>query len=528
MRYASLPLLLLLLLAVAPLSVAQDKPEAKATAERSYFVYYTGSRIGWQKSSRATVQQDGKTLVSETESMYLKIVRDFDGQAFVIEGESKSLQTPEGRPVSESSVSVSGTQTIRRSATYGAETIAVEESTDGGETRKVSVDCKGKTLGTGNWAWGKLKAENRVKKGETIEYEKFDLENQSFEKESWTVSGTVTRKTVGGKTVEGVEVITVGGGHVNRVIVDAEGFPLVASLQGGFSIEVTDSIPKDFTPEPVSIESAMASKIVVKNQYKLTQMDVVIAYKHDDTDGIEPLVDDNAYHSVMKYDDANGSGYGLRLKSQKLPADFKAPALPMADLPDDVKKYLKPTAICQSDDTDLAKEAKRLTEGQTDSRKAAESVMNWVYKYLTKASGDTGSASAKQAYDEKKGDCTEHAALFVAVARAAGLPARNIGGVVYLASGDSAFFGYHAWAEVWLGQWVPVDATVNELGTSARYIIFQIDEPGDTYGSGRISRCIGQKIKPQIDAYEVQGGTSWKRKGARELKFAEKKEGDSK
>lgn len=514
-----LSVLLLFSFATAPTGQDKPAPADKVLAERSYFAYYTGSRIGWQKVVRSEVAQDGKTLLRERETMFLKIVRDFDGQAFVIEGDSTSTQTPDGLPVSEQSVSVSGSQTIRRSAVFGAESIEVQETIDGGETRTVKVDAKGRKPATGNWAWFTLKAQDRVRKGETIEFEKFNVEKKVFEKESWTVSGPVVRKTVAGKAVEGIEVITVGGGSVNRVVVDAEGFPLVASLQGGFSIEATDSIPKDFTPEPVSIESAMPSKVVVKQQFKLQRMDVTIPYKHDDTDGLEPLVDSNGYHDVLKYSDEQGSGYGLRLKSQKLPGDFKAPTLPMADLAEDVARYLKPTTICQSDDADLAKEAKRLTAGITDSRKAAEAVCGWVYKYLTKASGDTGSASARQAYEEKQGDCTEHAALFVAVARAAGLPARNIGGVVYLTTGESAFFGYHAWAEVWLGQWVPVDATVNEVGTSARYILFQVDEPGDTYGSGRISRCIGQKIKPQIDAYEVQGGTSWKRRGARELKF---------
>lgn len=524
MRYATLPLALLLLIAVAPRAEMQPKPEPKGKllAERAYFAYYTGSRIGWQKVERTEVVQDGKTLIRESESMFLKIIRDFDGQTFLIESQSTSLQTPDGIPVSETSSSTSGSQTIIRQTVFSADAVTVKETIDGGETRSSSVDAKGKKVATSNWAWHTLKTQDRLKKGETIEYDKFESDKKAFQKETWTVSGQVARKTTAGKLLEGIEVIVVGGGSVSRIVLDPEGFPLVASLQGGFSIELTDTIPKDFTPEPVSIQSAMPTKTVIKQQMKLKTMDVVIDYKHDDTDGIEPLVDDSEYHDVVKFDDENGSGYGLRLKSQKLPADFTAPKLPMADLPDDVKRYLKPTTICQSDDADLMKEARRLTEGMTDSRKAAEAVMNWVYKYLTKSSGDTGNASARQAYEEKKGDCTEHAVLFVAVARAAGLPARNIGGIVYLASGNNAFFGYHAWAEVWLGRWVPVDATVNELGTSARYIMFQIDEPGDTYGTGRISRCIGQKIKPEVNAYLLQDGTSWKRRGAREFKFGQK------
>lgn len=523
MRTASALIALALLLAIAPATIAQEKPapatDSKVLAERSYFAYFNGSRIGWQKQTRSQFVKDGKTLIREADTMYLKISRDFDGLVIEIRSESENIETLEGLPVSKQDVSVNGAQTTTRTATFNEDNVVVTEVINDAKPVVYNVDAKGRKVATGNWAWQQLKSADRVKKGETIEFEKLDMEKHVIEKESWTVSGSVTRKLTAGTTVTGTEVISVSGGNVSKIVVDNDGMALLATLQGGFTIEVTKSIPKDFTAEPVSIQSAMDAKPAIKDQFKLKTMDVVIPFEHDDTDGVEPLLDTNGYHDVMKYKDDKGSGYGLRLKDQKLPADFKAPALPLADLPEDVKRYTKPTTICQSDDTDLMKEAKRLTGGVTDSRKAAEAICNWVYKYLTKASGDTGSASAKQAYEEKQGDCTEHSVLFVAVARAAGLPARNIGGIVYLASGDNAFFGYHAWSEVWLGQWVPVDATVNEVGTSARYMMFHIDEPGDTHGSGRISRCIGQKIKPQIDAYAMANGAGWKRKGARELKF---------
>jgi len=60
--------------------------------------------------------------------------------------------------------------------------------------------------------------------------------------------------------------------------------------------------------------------------------------------------------------------------------------------------------------------------------------------------------------EEKKGDCTEHADLFNALLKAAGIPARNASG--YLLGDDSGAFSGHAWSEVaYNGDWVPVDAT---------------------------------------------------------------------
>ena len=60
--------------------------------------------------------------------------------------------------------------------------------------------------------------------------------------------------------------------------------------------------------------------------------------------------------------------------------------------------------------------------------------------------------------EDKKGDCTEHADLFNALLKAAGIPARNASG--YLLADDSGAFSGHAWSEVaYDGVWVPVDAT---------------------------------------------------------------------
>ena len=74
---------------------------------------------------------------------------------------------------------------------------------------------------------------------------------------------------------------------------------------------------------------------------------------------------------------------------------------------------------------------------------------------------------------EPKGDATEHARLFVALARAVGLPAREVRGLVYLGDEEMAFGG-HAWAEVALdGRWQPVDPTWNESSVDATHVAIE-------------------------------------------------------
>jgi hypothetical protein len=72
----------------------------------------------------------------------------------------------------------------------------------------------------------------------------------------------------------------------------------------------------------------------------------------------------------------------------------------------------------------------------------------------------------------RKGACSEYALLFATLARAAGIPAREVGGLLYLGDDEKAF-GFHAWNEVVLdGHWAPVDASSNEVEISPTHISF--------------------------------------------------------
>ena len=72
--------------------------------------------------------------------------------------------------------------------------------------------------------------------------------------------------------------------------------------------------------------------------------------------------------------------------------------------------------------------------------------------------------------DRPRGDCSEHALLFTALARSLGIPTREVSGLMYM--GDSfKRFGGHAWNEVVLdGHWVQVDPAWNQLEVDATHV----------------------------------------------------------
>jgi len=120
-------------------------------------------------------------------------------------------------------------------------------------------------------------------------------------------------------------------------------------------------------------------------------------------------------------------------------------------------------------DPSIRARAEALVKG-TDSRSAkVRAISAWVYQAI-EGSLDSNLATASQVMRQRAGDCTEYTLLFVALARAAGIPAREVGGVTY--AGDSLqAFGWHAWAEVEIdGHWVQVDPSWNEPVANATHL----------------------------------------------------------
>jgi len=103
-----------------------------------------------------------------------------------------------------------------------------------------------------------------------------------------------------------------------------------------------------------------------------------------------------------------------------------------------------------------------------------KNLVHFVYQYIE----DDYTANPLTVMDiieKKRGDCSEHARLFTAMARALGIPCRIVGGLVYLGD-ELQEFGLHAWNEVVIdGNWVPVDPTWGQTRVDATHIRFSTE-----------------------------------------------------
>ena len=137
----------------------------------------------------------------------------------------------------------------------------------------------------------------------------------------------------------------------------------------------------------------------------------------------------------------------------------------------DLARYLAPEPLIESDDPAIIAEAQRMTAGAATPRERAERLVRAVNGLLEKTP-TISVPSAREVLRTKVGDCNEHTALYVALARAAGLPTRVNVGLAYVLG---AFY-YHAWPEVYLaesdgrGLWLPVDPTFNQFPADATHV----------------------------------------------------------
>ena len=124
----------------------------------------------------------------------------------------------------------------------------------------------------------------------------------------------------------------------------------------------------------------------------------------------------------------------------------------------------RPTTTIQSADPRVLALAKNWAKGETRPEALAANLCRGVFGYLKKTLA-ANSEDALTILDRREGDCTEHTLLFVAVARAAGLPAREVGGLALGQSQGKPVLAWHAWPEYHDGScWRAVDPTWNEPG----------------------------------------------------------------
>jgi len=183
----------------------------------------------------------------------------------------------------------------------------------------------------------------------------------------------------------------------------------------------------------------------------------------------------------------------LEIRKEKKP--FRAPyRLPYAQADPDMRPFVEPEFNIESDSREIQEKAREIRGNDESAVSSALKLMDWVYGHIEKRPV-VSVPSALEVLRTRVGDCNEHATLLTALLRASGIPARISIGLVYT---RDKFF-YHAWTEAFLGRWVSMDATTNQMPSDVTHI--KLIE-GNLDKQVEIVALMGQLRKIQILDYE--------------------------
>lgn len=239
---------------------------------------------------------------------------------------------------------------------------------------------------------------------------------------------------------------------------------------GDFVIRRADQLTmKSLPARPASFDILIRSDRDLPRLFTGLEMEVEMVVRVDETVKL-PVFPENPFTVPLAPEGEAGNRVRLLLKAHDAP-EARA-TLPIEGA--DFAEHLKPTLLMEVDHPRLRAKAREIVGDETDARRAAERIADFVFRFLEKGSPPSPSPSALEILDLGTGDCSEHALLFTALCRAAGIPARQCSGLCSI----GPQWGYHGWAEIWVGAWIGADPTTNEIGTRARYIFCaRPDEP---------------------------------------------------
>src|SRR3989304_5352976 len=190
------------------------------------------------------------------------------------------------------------------------------------------------------------------------------------------------------------------------------------------------------------------------------------------------IIIEDQRQKVLKKSEVGSQESGVRRNTYDVEMEIKTESQKPSAFslqPSAISKYLEDTPEIQSNNIEIKKKALEIVGEESDPRlkhsgpsllSKALKINKWVYDYLDKKPVDT--FSAVDALKSKEGECQSPSNLFAALSRASGIPTKIVAGIVY--SEDYNGFLYHAWPEVYMGEWIALDPTLGEDEVDATHI----------------------------------------------------------
>jgi len=172
------------------------------------------------------------------------------------------------------------------------------------------------------------------------------------------------------------------------------------------------------------------------------------------------------------------------------------------------KPYLVETRYIKPNDPNICDVARKVTKGKKTALEAIEALSTWVFEYIEPVS-IAETLSGPEVLKIKKGKCVEYSTLFASLARSIGIPTRIV-------LGEKMVLGRwvgHMWNEVYVGYWVPVDASTDNVGVS--FSLLKLKHSNTLQGTQGLRWALTEdfdiyiedfRIDPSLDVNDIEVG----------------------
>ncbi len=301
-----------------------------------------------------------------------------------------------------------------------------------------------------------------------------DLDELREEARDAVAKGTEAVRAAGGREAVRVELRTPGDVEPTVEWIATDGTPLAARFSDGAELVVTTEAEAKRAPEPLEISSLAILPLPSAVDRSRPVGTVRIT--------LEALPEAARFPAPhRKYEELPDGA--VRITTTTRPP----PRTPLPIDPAGFERELAVTADIDHDHPDIRGLVARIPKDRVESAvELAAACLGLVDRLLPTREG-AGVDRASQILRAGKGGPDDAARLYVALARAAGLPARIVAGYVYAEDDGMPILVWTAWVEVWTGEWIEVDPFLRELPASPAHLPVGREGVGDG-GFGLLGR----------------------------------------
>jgi len=426
-----------------------------SSAETTYLgLYLKGNKIGYASYDtfgakylgRPALQSDSRTVMDTS----------LLGTSMVIQMDSKSWSTKDGKPLRMWSDTESGGRGNKVDAVFGPKSVTLNIMNGGVKSVRTLPIPLGSRVVDDPLT---LVINGGMQVGSTKSFYVLDPSTASFIRNEVKVVGD-SKTEVKGKKVRATLIEVTDPRASMKVYVGHKGELVRVDGPAGIEMLPVSKLVALSKNSPYMPSTDLAFSTSIKTDKPIDDPEDLTHLKFKISGRNLSNIPSDTFQTVTKV----GEDWVIDIHPIEL---SKEPVNTIEKAAHDKPQWLLPSLNIPSDSARFKKLATSIIGAKKDVRTAAFALQSYVYENM-KPKADIGVLrDATEVLDTKEGVCRDYATLTVTLLRAARIPARLASGLV---NWDGTFY-YHAWAEAWDGtNWIGVDSTTDTAQVSASHV----------------------------------------------------------